>query len=128
MKLPNKKRMKFVILLVFIGMPLFAQYEKIIINFTMEELAFAINRLNSIEITKEETAPFMDLKNLLSGLYKLKSAEQAENADVVLIIPQARNFLLLMQRSKIQGSDALLLQGIIGKISDALKKTEKSWI
>ena len=99
----------------------FAEQETIIVNFNIEELAFAINILNSIEITKEEKAPFVDLKNLLIGIYKLTSSQKQETVDIIFLVPQAKNLLILYQRAKLHGNDSFLLQGIVVKITDALK-------
>ena len=101
----------------------FAKQETIIVNFNMEELAFAINVLNSVEITNEEKAPFVDLKNLLIGIYKLTSSQKQETVDIIFLVPQAKNLLILYQRTKLHGNDSLLLQGIVVKITDALKKS-----
>ena len=103
----------------------FAKTEKIKVNFTMEELAFSINAINSIEISGEESKPYLDIKNLLVNAYKKASLYENDNADIVFIIPQVKNFLILMQRAKFRGSEAFLFDGISGKIVDALKKTGK---
>jgi hypothetical protein len=114
----------FAALLIITAGGLFAKDEKIRVNLTVDELAFSINAISSIEISGEEVPPFMDLKKLLTGIYKKASSAKKGNADIVFIVPQARNFLLLMQRAKFRASEAFLFQGISGKIVDALKKIQ----
>jgi len=112
-------------LLLFTAVSLFAGNEKIKVNFTINELAFSINAIDSIEISGEETAPYLDIKNMLIRVYKKASSAERENVDIVFIIPQAKNFLILLQRAKFRGMEAFLLNDISGKIVNALKKADK---
>jgi len=105
----------------FAVVPVFAKNKKIKVNFTMDELAFSINAIDSIEILGEETAPYLDIKNMLLRVYKKASSAEKDNVDIVFIIPQARNFLILLQRAKFRGAEAFLFNDISGKIVRALK-------
>ena len=111
--------------LLFAAVLVFAKNDKIKVNFTMDELAFSLNAIDSIEISGEETAPYLDIKNMLMSVYKKASSAEKNSVDVVFIIPQAKNFLILLQRAKFRGAEAFLFSDISGKIVNALKKADK---
>jgi len=107
--------------ILFTAASVLAGNEKIKVNFTMGELAFSLNAIDSIEISGEETAPYLDIKNMLMKVYKKASSSEKDNVDIVFIIPQAKNFLILMQRAKFRGAEAFMFSDISAKIVNALK-------
>ena len=119
------KKIIIAMLLLFTAVSIFARTDKIKVNFTMDELAFSLNAIDSIEISGDETAPYLDIKKTLMSVYKKASSAEKDNADVVFFIPQAKNFLILLQRAKFRGVEAFLFNDISGKIVNALKRTDK---
>ncbi|MCL1911604.1 MAG: hypothetical protein FWG13_05315 [Leptospirales bacterium] len=112
-------------LLLLTAVSVFAKVDKIKVNFTMDELAFSINAVDSIEISGDETAPYLDMKKTLMNAYKKASSAEKNHVDIVFLIPQAKNFLILLQRAKFRGAEAFLFSDISGKIVNALKKAGK---
>jgi len=96
--------------------------EKVKVAFTTDELAFSINILNSIDLLGEEVLPFMDVKNLLMGVYKEVSAGKRKNADVEFTTTTAKNFLFFIQRAKLKGAEAVLFNDVCNKTVEAIKK------
>jgi len=96
---------------------------KVKISFTTDELAFSINILNSIDLLGEEVMPFMDIKNLLLGVYKDVSSGKKKNADVEFTAVSAKNFLLFIQRAKLKGAEAILFNDVTNKTVEAIKKS-----
>jgi len=96
--------------------------DKVKVAFTTDELAFSINVLNSIDLLGEEVMPFMDIKNLLMGVYKDVSSGKNKNADVDFTSASAKNFLLFIQRAKLKGAEAVLFNDVCSKTIEAIKK------
>ena len=95
---------------------------KVKVAFTTDELAFSINVLNSIDLLGEEVLPFMEIKNLLMTVYKDVSSGKRKNADVEFTTTTAKNFLLLMQRIKLKGAEAVMFNDVCNKTVEAIKK------
>lgn len=103
----------------------YAKDEKIKLEFSIEELAFSINVLNSIDITGEEVQPFMDIRNTLMDVYKEVSGGKKKSGDVNFTMPMAKNFLFFMQRGRFKGVDAAIFNNISSKMVEEIKKESK---
>ncbi len=110
---------------ICLTVPLFAKDEKVKVEFSIEELAFSINVLNSIDIIGEEVQPFMDIKNTLMDVYKEISGGKKKSGDVNFTLPMAKNFLFFMQRGRFKGVDATIFNNISTKMVEAIKKESK---
>lgn len=103
----------------------YAKDDKVKVEFSIEELAFSINVLNSIDITGEEVQPFMDLRNVFMDVYKDISGEKKKSGTVSLTMPMAKNFLFFMQRGRFKGVDAEIFNKISTKMIEEIKKESK---
>lgn len=103
----------------------YAKDDKIKVEYSVLELAFSINVLNSIDITGEEVPPFMEIKNVFMDVYKDVSGGKKKSGDVTLTIPMAKNFLFFMQRGRFKGADAEVFNNISTKMVDVIKKETK---
>ena len=103
----------------------FAKDDKVKVEFAIEELAFSINVLNSIDITGEEVQPFMEIKTVLMDVYKDVSGGKKKSGSVSLTIPMAKNFLFFMQRGRFKGVDAEIFNKISTRLVDEIKKESK---
>ena len=92
------------------------------VTFTIDELAFSINVLNSIDLLGEEVQPFMGIRNLLMGVYKDASSRKKRTAEVNFTTTTANNFLFFIQRAKLKGAEAILFNDVCGKVIEAVKK------
>jgi len=103
----------------------YAKEDKFKVEFALEELAFSINVLNSIDITGEEVQPFMDIKNTLMDVYKDVSGSKKKSGDVSFTLPMAKNFLFFMQRGRFKGVDAEIFNKISTRMIEKIKKESK---
>ncbi|HOK76026.1 MAG TPA: hypothetical protein P5105_06810 [Victivallales bacterium] len=110
---------------ICLTVPLFAKDETFKVEFSIEELAFSINVLNSMDIIGEEVQPFMDIKNVLMDVYKEVSGGKKKSGDVNFTLPMAKNFLFFMQRGRFKGVDAAIFNNISTKMIEAIKKESK---
>jgi hypothetical protein len=117
-----KKIVITILCVCFIGVA-YGKDDKVNVAFTTDELAFSINVLNSIDLMGEEVMPFMDIKNLLMGVYKDVSSGKKKNADAEFTTVSAKNFLLFIQRVKLKGAEAVLFNDVSNKMVEAIKKS-----
>jgi len=103
----------------------YAKEDKFKVEFAIEELAFSINVLNSIDITGEEVQPFMDIKNALMDEYKEVSGSKKKSGNVSFTLPMAKNFLFFMQRGRFKGVDAEIFNKISTRMIEKIKKESK---
>lgn len=103
----------------------YAKEDRFKVEFALEELAFSINVLNSIDITGEEVQPFMDIKNALMDVYKDVSGSKKKSGDVSFTLPMAKNFLFFMQRGRFKGVDAEIFNKISTRMIEKIKKESK---
>ncbi|NLV69084.1 MAG: hypothetical protein GXY14_15555 [Spirochaetes bacterium] len=103
----------------------YAKDEDVKVEFTIEELAFSINVLNSIELIGEEVQPFMDIRTVLMDAYKEMSGGKKKSGNINFTMPMAKNFFFFMQRGKFKGADAVIFNSISTKMVDAIKKESK---
>jgi len=101
----------------------YGKEDKVNVAFTTDELAFSINVLNSIDLLGEEVLPFMDIKNLLMGVYKDVSSGKRKNANVEFTSTTSRNFLFFIQRAKLKGAEAVMFNDVCNKVVEAIKKS-----
>jgi len=116
---------KIIILTVgvcFICAAAVAADNKIRVTFSTDELAFSINILNSIDLTGEEVMPFIDIKNLLMGVYKSAGSGSKKTAEVDFTTVTAKNFLFFMQRAKLKGAEAVMFNDVSSRMVEAVKK------
>lgn len=102
-----------------------AEKKKITVEFTVDELAFSINIMNSIVLTGEEVTPFLDIRNMLVTEYKKVSSGKKKEVELEFTIPMAKNFLFFMQRGKLKGAEAAVFSDISSKMVEAIKKATK---
>jgi len=102
-----------------------AKDKNISVDFTLEELAFSINILDTIELKGEEVSPFMEIKNKFITIYKKNSTEKNKSAEINLTLPAAKNFLFFMQRARLKGADASFFNNISNKMIEAIRKESK---
>ena len=103
----------------------YAKDDTVKVEFAIEELAFSINVLNSIDITGEEVQPFMDIKKIFMDEYKEISGGKKKSGEISLTLPMAKNFLFFMQRGRFKGVDAEIFNKISTRMVDAVKKESK---
>ena len=122
------KRIKTIIGVVLMSCILMnaqAKDKNIAVDFTLEELAFSINILDTIELKGEEVSPFMEIKNKLITIYKKNSTEKNKSSEINLTLPAAKNFLFFIQRARLKGADASFFNNISNKMIEAIRKESK---
>ncbi|MDQ1267356.1 MAG: hypothetical protein QG635_2510 [Bacteroidota bacterium] len=78
-------------------------------QFVVEDIYFAVQMLNSIEIQGNEVDAFLSVKNYMQSMVKALATQKRKNEDVVTVeipLPIAQNLMSLLQRAKISGVNA----------------------
>lgn len=119
----NSIKALFLAVLLIAAAPVYSKDDKVNVPFTVEELAFSINILNSIELKGEEVPPYIDIRNLLMDVYKDVSSGKRKNASTEFSMAMARNFLFFIQRARLKGSEAVMFNDVNSKVVEAIKKS-----
>lgn len=94
----------------------------------VDNVAFAFTSLNTVEITGAEADAFMEVRGVLAKILTDAQTAKKQATDVVVVeltIPQAQNLILLLQRAKFKGEDAVRYQEIVKAIKDIADKEKK---
>ncbi|MBW1617028.1 MAG: hypothetical protein JRJ49_11000 [Deltaproteobacteria bacterium] len=97
------------------------------INYTFQEVVYAVSLLNRIQLGGDEVIPFLKVYNPL-----MESAEQArkqnkKQADIISVkmsIPAISNLITFTQRATLTGAEAAQFDSIIKKAVENAKKAE----
>lgn len=94
----------------------------------LDNIAFAYTSLNTVEITGAEADAFMEVRGVLAKILTDAQTAKKQPTDIVVVeltIPQAQNLVLLLQRAKFKGEDAVRYQEIVKAIKDIADKEKK---
>ncbi|MBL8003586.1 MAG: hypothetical protein JNL36_00685 [Candidatus Kapabacteria bacterium] len=94
----------------------------------LDNIAFAYTSLNTVEITGAEADAFMEVRGVLAKILTDAQTAKKQPTDIVLVeltVPQAQNLILLLQRAKFKGEDAVRYQEIVKAIKDIADKEKK---
>jgi len=94
----------------------------------LDNIAFAFTSLNTVEITGAEADAFMEVRGVLAKILTDAQTAKKQPTDIVLVeltVPQAQNLILLLQRAKFKGEDAVRYQEIVKAIKDIAEKEKK---
>jgi hypothetical protein len=94
----------------------------------VDNVAFAYSSLNTVEITGAEADAFMEVRGVLAKILTDAQTAKKQATDIVVVeltVPQAQNLILLLQRAKFKGEDAVRYQEIVKAIKDIADKEKK---
>lgn len=94
----------------------------------LDNIAFAYTSLNTVEITGAEADAFMEVRGVLAKILTDAQTAKKQPTDIVVVdltVPQAQNLILLLQRAKFKGEDAVRYQEIVKAIKDIADKEKK---
>lgn len=94
----------------------------------VDNVAFAYSSLNTVEITGAEADAFMEVRGVLAKILTDAQTAKKQATDIVVVdltLPQAQNLILLLQRAKFKGEDAIRYQEIVKAIKDIADKEKK---
>ncbi len=105
-----------------------ATEKKLSPSIMVDNLAFAYTSLSTVEITGAEAEAFLEVRQVLQKILTDAQTSKKQATDIVLVelsLPQAQNLILLLQRSKFKGEDAIRYQEIVKSIKDVADKEKK---
>jgi hypothetical protein len=99
------------------------------VEFMAGDLAFAIQQLNTVEITGREVDAFVQVKeHFMPTLKQLQEEQATQEKKVMVTIPVgiAQNFLVFLERAKLNGQNAERFVRIKQAIVDKAKEVQGS--
>jgi hypothetical protein len=85
---------------------------------------FVAKLMNTIDISGNEVDAFLEVRGVFIKVLEVAVKEKKLTSDVVTVemtVPQAQNFVTLMQRTKLKGEEAGKFRELITMIVDAAK-------